>query len=68
MVSSLGEQSEHDSLPPVQVAAICGSLSEQNATRMALNVALRGASDLRANTKLIELRDCDPLRSRLPER
>ncbi len=57
MASSPGEQSEHGSMPPVQVAAICGSLSEQNATKMALNVALRGASELRANIHLIELRD-----------
>ena len=37
MASLPGEESEHDSLPPVQVSGICGSLSEQNATRMALN-------------------------------
>ena len=57
MMTVPGEESEPDSLPPVQVSGICGSLSEQNATRMALNVALRGASELRADTRLIELRD-----------
>ncbi len=57
MAAIPGEESEHDSLPPVHVSAICGSMSEQNATKMALNVALRGASEFRANTRLIELRN-----------
>ena len=57
MVTVPGEQSEHESMPPVDISAICGSLSEQNATKMALNVALRGASEFRANTRLIELRN-----------
>ena len=57
MATIPGEESEHDSLPPVHVSAICGSMSEQNATKMALDVALRGASELRADTRLIELRD-----------
>jgi len=57
MANVPGEGSERDSLPPVHVSAIRGSLSEQNATKMALNVALRGASELRADTRLIELRD-----------
>jgi len=57
MTTISGEESELDSLPPVRISAICGSMSEQNATKMALNIALRGASELRANTRLIELRD-----------
>ena len=39
MASTSDVQAEHDSMPPVHVSAICGSLSEQNATKMALNVA-----------------------------
>jgi len=57
MTTIPGEESEPDSLPPVRISAICGSLSEQNATKKALNVALRGASELRADTRLLELRD-----------
>jgi len=57
MVVTAGEQPEHESTPPVHLSAICGSLSEQNATKMALNVALQGASEFRASTNLLELRD-----------
>ena len=57
MVTAAGEQSEHESMPPVHISAICGSLSEKNATKMALNVALRGALEYRVSTSLIELRD-----------
>ena len=41
----------------LKVAAICGSLSEENATKWALRIALDGATELGAGTELIELRD-----------
>ncbi len=44
-------------MPPVHVSAICGSLAQQNATKMALSVALRGATEFKVSTSLIELRD-----------
>ncbi len=57
MVTTPVEQSENESIPPVHISAICGSLSVQNTTKMALEVALRGASEYRASTSLIALRD-----------
>ncbi len=51
------EQSRDEAMPPVHVSAVCGSLSEQNATKMALAVALRGATEFKVSTSLIELRD-----------
>ena len=51
------EQAPAESMPPVHVSAVCGSLSRQNATKMALSVALRGASQFKVSTSLIELRD-----------
>jgi NAD(P)H-dependent FMN reductase len=42
---------------PVLVAAICGSLRQQSYTRMALRLALRGAAERGAQTRLIDLRD-----------
>ncbi len=41
----------------IQVVGICGSLRRASFTRMALRIALRGAADLGAGTKLIDLRD-----------
>ena len=41
----------------IHVAAICGSLREQSYTRMALDYTLRGAREVGATTKLIDLRD-----------
>ena len=57
MTTTPEEQSENESLPPVQISGICGSLGKRNTTNMALNVALRGASEFRASTSLIELND-----------
>ena len=41
----------------VRVVGICGSLRETSYTRMALRIALRGAADLGAETRLLDLRD-----------
>src|SRR5262245_45311220 len=42
---------------PVDVVAICGSLRRGSYTRMALEVALEGAREAGARTRLIDLRD-----------
>ena len=41
----------------VLISGVCGSLSAPSTTKMALSVALEGASEYGAVTKLIELRD-----------
>ena len=41
----------------ILVAGLCGSLRNGSHTRMALNIALRGAEDAGAQTKLIDLRN-----------
>jgi len=41
----------------VRVVGICGSLRDGSYTRMALGIALQGASDAGASTQLIDLRD-----------
>ena len=41
----------------VRVVGICGSLRKQSYTRMALKVALRGAEEAGAETRLIDLRE-----------
>jgi NAD(P)H-dependent FMN reductase len=46
----------HASSPAIQVAGICGSLREGSFTRMALQVALAGAREAGAQTRLIDLR------------
>lgn len=43
--------------PAIRIAALCGSLRAVSYTRMALEVALRGAAQLGAETALIDLRD-----------
>lgn len=43
----------------VNVVAICGSLREPSYTRMALETALIGASELGAHTSLLDLNDFD---------
>ena len=45
--------------PRVSVVGICGSLREKSYTRMALAVALQGAAEVGAATRLIDLRDYD---------
>lgn len=42
---------------PVKIIAICGSLREGSYTRAALQVALQGAAESRADVKLIDLRE-----------
>lgn len=42
---------------PIRVVAICGSIREGSYTRMAADLALKGAQELGATTKLIDLRD-----------
>ena len=44
---------------PIRITGICGSLSENGATRKALKTALTGASEYGAETSLLELRDLD---------
>jgi len=43
----------------IYVTAICGSLREKSYTRLALNIALKGAEQIGVKTKLIDLRDYD---------
>lgn len=41
----------------IQVIAICGSIRPGSYTRLALEVALRGASQMNVDTRLLDLRD-----------
>jgi len=41
----------------IRVTAVCGSLSPEGSTKMALAVALRGAREYEVDARLIELRD-----------
>ncbi|MFV2057899.1 MAG: NADPH-dependent FMN reductase, partial [Thiohalomonadales bacterium] len=43
--------------PSVKIVGICGSLRAESFTRMALQVALRGAQKAGARTELLDLRD-----------
>jgi hypothetical protein len=43
--------------PSLRIAAVCGSLSPESKTKMALSLALKGASEFDVSTKLIELRE-----------
>ena len=45
--------------PQIRIAGICGSLRPGSYTRLALSKALEGASELGAQTQLIDLRDYD---------
>jgi FMN reductase len=45
--------------PPMLIAGLCGSLRPRSYTRSAIEVALRGARDVGAQTHLIDLRDYD---------
>jgi len=42
---------------PLQILAVCGSLNANSTTEMALALALKGAREYGADTKLISLRD-----------
>ena len=46
-----------NSAQPISIAAICGSLRKESYTRQALRIALQGAEDVGAKTRLIDLRD-----------
>ena len=46
-------------MPDVHVAAVCGSLKDDSATRKALRPALDAAADHGATTDMIDLRDLD---------
>lgn len=41
----------------IRVTAVCSSLSAESVTKMALSIALKGASEYDVNTSLIELRE-----------
>ena len=43
--------------PSIRITAVCSSLSARSVTKMALSVALKGASEYEVGTSLIELRD-----------
>ncbi|MEE9256867.1 MAG: NAD(P)H-dependent oxidoreductase [bacterium] len=45
----------------ILVVGICGSLRKDSFTRMAVNIAMQGASESGARTRLIDLRDYDLL-------
>ena len=49
----------HASSASIQVAGICGSLRQGSFARMALQVALAGAKEAGARTRLIDLREYD---------
>jgi NAD(P)H-dependent FMN reductase len=46
-----------DSEPPLNILAVCGSLNARSTTRMALSLALKGAEEYGANTRMISLGD-----------
>jgi FMN reductase len=46
-----------DSGQPLQILAVCGSLNRASRTKMALTLALKGAEEFGADTRLIDLRD-----------
>ena len=51
----MSKQSRPDDL--VRIVGICGSLRSDSYTRMAVNIALQGARQVGADTKLIDLRE-----------
>ena len=53
-----GEEHLHDApKPSLRIAAVCGSLRAKSTTKMALSLALKGASEYDVSTKLIDLRE-----------
>lgn len=48
---------QDDPKPPVRIAGICGSLQPKSTTKMAVSIALKGASEYDVSTRLVELRD-----------
>ena len=41
----------------IRITGVCGSLSEDGATKKALTIALAGAAEFNADTSLLELQD-----------
>ncbi len=52
-----GEEHLQESNSVLRITAVCGSLSAKSATKMALELALTGASEYEVSTSLIQLRD-----------
>ena len=48
-----------NSAQPISIAGICGSLRKGSYTRQAVRIALQGAEEVGAQTRLIDLRDYD---------
>ena len=48
---------EPEGVEGLRITAVCGSLTAEGTTKMALSLVLKGASEFGVNTKLIELRD-----------
>ncbi len=57
MKSESNETVETQSTSSIRISAVCGSMSAGSATKMALSLVLKGASDYEVSTSLIELRD-----------
>ncbi len=55
--SIASEDFQFDSDSPLRILAVCGSLNPESTTKMALSLALRGAEEYGADTKMIALRD-----------
>jgi FMN reductase len=47
----------NQNMPAIRVVGLSGSLREGSYTRLAVQIALRGAADLGAETRLLDLRD-----------
>ena len=47
----------NQSMPAIRVVGLSGSLRDGSYTRLAVQIALRGAADLGAETRLLDLRD-----------
>jgi len=47
----------NNSEKPISIAGICGSLRKDSYTRQAVRIALQGAEEVGAETRLIDLRD-----------
>ena len=57
-----------DASESIRISGVCGSLSADGATRKALAIALKGASELNAETELLQLRDFNlPFFGSVPE-
>ncbi len=52
-----GEHLQDAVKPGLRITALCGSLSKKSTTKMALELALKGAAEYDVNTSLIHLRD-----------